>query len=60
MDFQKENIPINKQKYYLNNKELNNNQKINNINLFEKSITLHISKELNDSIYIELPNSEKK
>ena len=61
--FEKTKIPIERQKFYLNYNELNNDWCFinhTNVNLFKDCISIDISKQINDIIYIKYPNSEIK
>lgn len=61
MVFEQTKIPINRQKFYLNDSELNNNNTtLKYFNPFKEEITIKITKELNDIITIKYPNSKKK
>ena len=60
MVFEQTKIPINRQKFYLDDSELNNNTILKYFNPFKKEISIKISKELNDIINIKYPNSKKK
>ena len=61
--FEKIKIPKERQKFYLNNEELNNDWRFTNpldINLFKDNISIDISTELNDIIYVKYPNLDIK
>ena len=60
MVFKQTSIPINKQIFYLNDLELNNNQCLKDENFFEKNLYIKILKSNNDSIYLKYPNLEAK
>ena len=60
MVFEQTKIPINRQKFYYDDSELNdNNTTLEYFNLFKEEITIKITKELNDIITIKYPNSKK-
>ena len=56
----KTNIPLDRQKFYFNNEELNNDVILKDYNLLKNDFSINISKELNDIINIKYPNSEIK
>ena len=56
----KTNIPLDRQKFYFNNEELNNDVILKDYNLLKNNFSIKISKELNDIINIKYPNSEIK
>ena len=58
--FQKEQIPIERQKFYLNDSGLKTSFSLREINLFEDNLSIMITKQLNDTIKIKFPNSEIK
>ena len=60
MVFEQTKIPINRQKFYLNGEELNNDVSLENENLFGKNLSIKFTKQLNDVIYLKYPNSEIK
>ena len=63
MVFEQTKVPIERQQFYLNFKELNNNWSFNeqfNLDIFKDNIYIKITKQLNDIIYIKYPNSEIK
>ena len=63
MVFEQTKVPIDRQQFYLNDQELNNDWSFNeqiNIDLFKDNIYIKITKQLNDIIYIKYPNSEIK
>lgn len=53
-------IPIDRQQIYLDGRELDNKDSLKNKNLFKEKLSIKISKLLNDIIYVEYPNFEKK
>ena len=57
MVFEQTKIPINKQKYFLNDKILTNEMILNNVNLYSNDLTLKISTSLDDSLYIKYPDT---
>ena len=60
MVFEQTKIPINRQKFYYDDSELNdNNTTLEYFNPFKEEITIKIKKELNDIITIKYPNSKK-
>ena len=61
--FNKTKVPIERQTFYLNNIELNNDWCFTNhtgIDLFKDYFNINISKQLNDIVYVKYPNSELK
>ena len=58
--YEKKNIPIERQQFFLDKYELKNDRVLNDANLFKNNLTIKISKSLNDTIYIKYPNSEIK
>ena len=61
MVFEQTKIPIDRQKFYLNELEINNNRIINNEGIFgNDNLTIKGSKILNDTLKIKYPNSEIK
>ena len=61
--FEKTKVPIERLKFHLNKSELDNDysfKQIPDINLFKDKVVIKISKQLNDVIYIQFPNSEIK
>ena len=54
------NIPIDRQKFYLNDKEIYNEQILKEDNLFKNKLSIELSKLKNDIIYLKYPNSEIK
>ena len=60
MVFEQTKIPINRQKLYLDGEELDNDDSLENKNLFEKNLSIKFTKQLNDVIYLKYPNSEIK
>ena len=56
MIFEQTKIPINRQKFYLANEEINNDISLENENLFEKNLFIKFTKQLNDVIYLKYPN----
>ena len=53
-------IPIPRQKFFLNDKELNSDDIVVNEDLIKNNFYAKITKELNNTIYIKFPNSEIK
>ena len=53
-------VPINRQQFILEGKELPNSNYLTFEDLFKKQFFINISKELNDTIYVKYPNSEIK
>ena len=53
-------IPIERLQLYLDERELDNKENLKDENLFKKNLSIKISKSLNDTIYVEYPNFEKK
>ena len=61
MVFEQTKIPIDRQKFYLNNFEINNDRILNNENIFgNDNLAIKVSKILNDTLKIKYPNSEIK
>ena len=60
MVFEQTKIPINRQKFYLDDEEVNNDISLEKENLFEKKLSIKFTKQLNDVIYLKYPNSEIK
>ena len=60
MVFEQTKIPINRQKFYLDDEEVNNDVSLEKENLFEKKLSIKFTKQLNDVIYLKYPNSEIK
>ena len=60
MVFEQTKIPINRQKFYIDGEELDNDASLENENLFEKKLSIEFTKQLNDVIYLKYPNSEIK
>ena len=60
MIFQEKKVPINRQQFFLDDKELANNINLKDENLFKKKLSIKISRQLNDTIYVKYPNSEIK
>ena len=58
--FQREQIPIERQKFCLNGYELKSEISLREINLIKDELTIKITKQLNDQIKIKFPNSEIK
>ena len=58
--FQKEQIPIERQKFCLGGSGLKTSLSLRAINLFEDELSIMITKQLNDTIKIKFPNSEIK
>ena len=53
-------VPINRQQFILEGKELPNSNYLTFEDLFKKQFFINISKELNDTIYVKYSNSEIK
>ena len=53
-------IPINRQKFYLDFDELENNKNLKDVDLYGKKIQLYIENEYKDIIKVKYPNSELK
>ena len=60
MIYEQTKVPIERQQYFLNDREINNNRILSEINLFKNRIHVGISKQLNDSLFVKYPNSEVK
>ena len=63
MVFEQTKIPIDRQQFYLNDQEVNNNWSFNdqfNVDLFKDTINIKITNQLSDIIYVKYPNSEIK
>ena len=58
MVFEQTKIPINRQQYFLDGYELENNYILKDKNLYSRNLSIKISKEINDSIYIKYPDSK--
>ena len=58
MVFEQTKIPINRQQYFLDGDELENNDILKDTNLYSRNLSIKISKEINDSIYIKYPDSK--
>ena len=58
--FELTKIPVDRQKFFVNEIEMKNEEFLNDEKLREKNISIQISKSLNDTIYLQYPNSEKK
>jgi ubiquitin len=58
MVFEQTKIPINRQQYFLDGNELENNYILKDKNLYSRNLSIKISKEINDSIYIKYPDSK--
>ena len=59
MVFEQTKIPINRQKFYLDDDE-KSDLSLEKENLFEKKLSIKFTKQLNDVIYLKYPNSEIK
>ena len=60
MVFEQTKVPVNRKEFYFNDKIVGNDVILKNENIFEKSISIKIPKQLNDAIYIKYPDSEIK
>ena len=60
MIFEQTKVPIERQKFYLDNRELSNSSSLNSENLFKKNLIIKIPEKLNDVVYIKYPNSQIK
>ena len=60
MVYEQTKVPIERQQYFLNDREINNNRILSEINLFKNRIHVGISKQLSDSLFVKYPNSEVK
>ena len=60
MVFEQTKIPINRQKFYLDEEEVNGDESLEKKNLFEKKLSIKFTQQLNDVIYLKYPNSEIK
>ena len=63
MVFEQTKVPIDRQQFYLNDQEVNNNWSFNdqfNVDLFKDTINIKITNQLSDIIYVKYPNSEIK
>ena len=60
MVFEQTNIPINNQRFCLDNIELNNDSSFENANLFNLKLSIQIINQLNDTIYVKYPDSKIK
>ena len=58
--YEQTKIPIDRLKFYLDNKELNNESFLKNQDLFKKNISIKISKLNNDILNIKYPDTEIK
>lgn len=58
--YEQNKIPIERQQFYLDDKKLSGEEILKNKNLFENKLSIKITKELNDLVYIKYPNSEIK
>ena len=59
MVFEQTKIPINRQKFYLDDDE-KSDLSLEKENLFEKKLSVKFTEQLNDVIYLKYPNSEIK
>ena len=60
MVFKQTKVPIDRQKFFLNEKELTDDYSLKDENLFKNNFYIQISKQLNDIIKVKFPNSEIK
>ena len=60
MIFEQTNILINNQRFCLDNEELSNNSSLEKKNLFKQKLSIQITNQLNDTIYVKEPNSKIK
>ena len=60
MIYEKKQIPIERQQFSLWNKILSGKEILKDKDLFENNLSIKITKELNDLVYIKYPNSEIK
>ena len=60
MVFEQTKIPINRQKFYLDDNELENDTSLEKKNLFKEKFSIVFTRQLNDVIYLKYPNSEIK
>ena len=58
--YEKTKIQPPRQKFFLKNQELNDENILENVDLFENKLHLEIPKILNNTIYLKYPNSEIK
>ena len=60
MVFEQAKVPIDRQIFYLDNKELSDDISLENENLFQKNLTIGFSEKPNDILYLLYPNEEIK
>ena len=60
MIYDQKKVPVDRQQFFLDDKELTNDIILKDKNFFEKELTIKITQQVNDSIYIKYPNGEKK
>jgi hypothetical protein len=60
MVFKQTKVSIDRQKFFLNEKELTDDYCLKDENLFKNNFYIQISKQLNDIIKVKFPNSEIK
>ena len=58
--YEQTKIPVDRQKFYLNENEIKDDWNLKDINFFESNLKIQIYKLLKDTIYVKYPNSEKK
>ena len=58
--YEQTKIPVDRQKFYLNENEIKDDWILKDINFFESNLKIQIYKLLKDTIYVKYPNSEKK
>ena len=60
MIYDQKKVPVDRQQFFLDDKELTNDIILKDENFFEKELSIKITKQSNDLIYIKFPNGEKK
>ena len=60
MIYDQKKVPVDRQQFFLDDKELTNDVILKDDDLFGKELSIKITKQTNDLIYIKYPNSEIK
>jgi len=60
MVYEQINIPINRQQFYLDDTELNNNDSLADKDLFRQTLNIKIIEQMNDTLFVKAPNSKVK
>ena len=60
MVYEQTKVPIERQQFFLNDREIDNKRILSEINLFKNRFHVGISKQLNESLFVKYPNSEVK